>query len=84
MQHHRARRPGRRPRTADLDHRRQGTGAAAASASQARFLAAKLIGSGRIDVAPLLSATTPVTDANDAFLLAGDKSRAIKVQIAFA
>ncbi len=27
-QHHRARRPGRRPRTADLDHRRQGTGAA--------------------------------------------------------
>lgn len=35
-------------------------------------------------MAPLLSATMPVTDANDAFLLAGDKSRAIKVQIAFA
>jgi L-idonate 5-dehydrogenase len=47
-------------------------------------LAAELIGAGRIDVAPLLSAVMPVADANAAFLLASDKSQAIKVQLAFA
>lgn len=77
--HHRARRPGHRRRTANLDHRRQGTGAA-----RRLPLRRRVHWFGRMDVAPLLSATLPVTDANDVFLLAGDKSRAIKVQIAFA
>ncbi|MEJ1975629.1 MAG: hypothetical protein WDN49_05600 [Acetobacteraceae bacterium] len=43
-----------------------------------------MIGSNRIDVTPLLSATFPVEDARSAFTLACDKDKAIKVQLAFA
>ncbi|MWP38387.1 alcohol dehydrogenase catalytic domain-containing protein [Rhodobacter sphaeroides] len=45
--------------------------------------AARAIASGRIDVSPLLTRVLPVTEAADAFALASDKSRAMKVQIAF-
>ncbi|NIS28583.1 MAG: hypothetical protein GWN79_00455 [Actinobacteria bacterium] len=45
--------------------------------------AAKLISGGQLDVSPLLSETVPVEDAARAFELAGDRSRAVKVQIAF-
>ena len=38
---------------------------------------------GLIDVKPLISATAPLKDAAEAFRLAGDRSRAMKVQIAF-
>jgi L-idonate 5-dehydrogenase len=47
-------------------------------------LAVELIGEGRIDLAPLLSHTVPIIDADRAFALAGDKSQSMKVQIAFA
>ena len=43
-----------------------------------------LLGSGKIDVKPLISATLPFTDARAAFDLASDRSRAMKVQLAFA
>jgi L-idonate 5-dehydrogenase len=46
-------------------------------------LAVDLIGSGRIDVAPLLSDTLPLAEARKAFELASDKSQSMKVQIAF-
>ena len=46
-------------------------------------LAVDLIGSGRIDVAPLLSNTLPLAEARKAFDLASDKSQSMKVQIAF-
>lgn len=46
--------------------------------------AAELLAAGRIDVRPLLSKTMPVGDANQAFQLAADKSRAVKVQLSFA
>jgi L-idonate 5-dehydrogenase len=46
-------------------------------------LAVDLIGSGRINVAPLLSDTLPLAEAKRAFQLAGDKSKTMKVQIAF-
>lgn len=46
-------------------------------------LAVDLIGSGRIDVAPLLSNTLPLAEARKAFELASDKSQSMKVQIAF-
>ncbi|MEZ2332793.1 L-idonate 5-dehydrogenase [Mesorhizobium sp. RCC_202] len=46
-------------------------------------LAVDLIGSGRIDVAPLLSNTLPLAEARRAFELASDKSQSMKVQIAF-
>lgn len=46
-------------------------------------LAVEMIGNRRIDVAPLLSATLPASDAAAAFELAGDKSRSMKVQLAF-
>lgn len=42
------------------------------------------IGSGAIDVLPLLTATLPLADALAAFTLASDRTRAMKVQIAFA
>ena len=45
--------------------------------------AANLIANGAIDVRPLLSATFPMDRAHEAFELAGDRSQAIKVQIAF-
>ena len=46
-------------------------------------LAVDLIGSGQIDVGPLLSDTLPLAEAKRAFLLAGDKAKSMKVQIAF-
>lgn len=45
--------------------------------------AVELLGSGRIDVSPLHSATFGVDDAQAAFDLASDKSKAMKVQLAF-
>ncbi len=45
--------------------------------------AAALIGKGLIDVKPLLTATLPLDKAVEAFELAADKSRAMKVQLAF-
>jgi L-idonate 5-dehydrogenase len=45
--------------------------------------AAKLIASGQIDVAPLLSATIPLDEAARAFQIAGDRNQSMKVQIAF-
>lgn len=45
--------------------------------------AALAIASGRIDVSPLLTRVLPVAEATAAFDLASDKSRAMKVQIAF-
>jgi L-idonate 5-dehydrogenase len=46
-------------------------------------LAVALIGGGLVDVMPLLTATVPLAEANDAFALAADRSRAMKVQLAF-
>jgi L-idonate 5-dehydrogenase len=46
--------------------------------------AAALIGSGRIDLSPLLTATRPISEAKEAFLLASDRARSMKVQLAFA
>ena len=46
-------------------------------------LAAELIGSRRVDVRPLISATLPFTKAIEAFELAGDRARAMKVQLSF-
>ena len=46
-------------------------------------LAAELIGSRRVDVRPLISATMPVADAVAAFELASDRARSMKVQLAF-
>lgn len=46
--------------------------------------AVDMIGSGAIDLSPLLTATVPVERAVEAFDLAADKSKAIKVQLDFA
>jgi len=46
-------------------------------------LAAEVIGSGRIDVAPLLTEVLPMASATEAFDLAADRTRAMKVQLAF-
>jgi L-idonate 5-dehydrogenase len=46
--------------------------------------AVAMIGSGAIELSPLLTATLPVARAVEAFDLAADKSRAIKVQLDFA
>ena len=46
--------------------------------------AVELIGRKLIDVAPLITDTLPVDDAVEAFELAGDRQRAMKVQLAFA
>ncbi len=46
-------------------------------------LAAQLIGSRRIDVRPLISATLPFERAVEAFELASNRSKAMKVQLAF-
>jgi L-idonate 5-dehydrogenase len=46
-------------------------------------LAVELIGKGLIDVKPLISATMPFTDATAAFELATDRTRSMKVQLAF-
>ena len=45
--------------------------------------AVDLLGSGRIDVKPLLSATLPIDKAVEAFTLASDRTKAMKVQLAF-
>jgi L-idonate 5-dehydrogenase len=46
-------------------------------------LAVDLLARGAIDVAPLLTATLPLAEANEAFALASDRARAMKVQLAF-
>src|SRR3954464_11557903 len=46
-------------------------------------LAVALIGGGLVDVMPLLTETIPLANANEAFALAADRSRAMKVQLAF-
>ncbi|MEM1317720.1 MAG: L-idonate 5-dehydrogenase [Pseudomonadota bacterium] len=48
------------------------------------FTAVQQMRSGRIDVKPLISHTLPMADALDAFALANDRSRAMKVQMDFA
>jgi L-idonate 5-dehydrogenase len=45
--------------------------------------AVAMIGSGAIDLSPLLTASIPVERAVEAFELAADKSKAMKVQLAF-
>jgi len=45
--------------------------------------AVALIGSGQVDLSPLLTASIPIEHAVEAFDLAADKSRAMKVQLAF-
>ncbi|MBY6048969.1 L-idonate 5-dehydrogenase [Vannielia litorea] len=46
--------------------------------------AVALIGSGRIDVAPIITGTFPLEQAVEAFNTAGDRSGAVKVQLSFA
>ncbi len=46
-------------------------------------VAVALIGGGLVDVMPLLTETIPLALANEAFALAADRSRAMKVQLAF-
>ena len=46
-------------------------------------LAVRLMGAGLIDVKPLISATLPFQSAVEAFDLAGDRTRAMKVQLSF-
>jgi L-idonate 5-dehydrogenase len=46
--------------------------------------AVAMIGSGSIDLSPLLTASIPVDRAVEAFDLAADMSKAIKVQLDFA
>jgi L-idonate 5-dehydrogenase len=47
-------------------------------------LAVALIGGRLVDVMPLLTATVPLAEANDAFALAADRQKAMKVQLAFS
>ena len=47
-------------------------------------LGVELLAKGLIDVKPLISATLPFTRAREAFELASDRSRAMKVQLSFA
>ncbi|MGE0749623.1 MAG: L-idonate 5-dehydrogenase [Variibacter sp.] len=47
-------------------------------------LAVDLIDRRRVDVMPLLTTTVPLAKARDAFELAADRSRAMKVQLSFA
>ena len=46
-------------------------------------LALEFLGKGLVDVKPLITATVPLASARDAFELASDRSRSMKVQIAF-
>ena len=46
-------------------------------------LAVDLMGSGRIDVKPLVTETLPIARADAAFKLASDRQKAMKVQLAF-
>ncbi|ULH14229.1 L-idonate 5-dehydrogenase (plasmid) [Deinococcus sp. KNUC1210] len=43
--------------------------------------AAELLGSGRVDVTPILSASFPLSRAQEAFELAADRERAVKVSL---
>jgi L-idonate 5-dehydrogenase len=45
--------------------------------------AVRLLASGRVDVAPILSAEMPMGQADAAFQMAGDRTRAIKVHLTF-
>ncbi len=47
-------------------------------------LAVTALATGRVDVSPILSATFPLADANEAFALAADRERSIKVHLEFA
>lgn len=47
-------------------------------------LAVALMNRGRVDVKPLITATLPIAEAVAAFELAGDKARAVKVQLDFS
>jgi L-idonate 5-dehydrogenase len=47
-------------------------------------LAVDLMNRGRVDVTPLLTAELPFDAAREAFNLAGDRSRSVKVQLSFA
>ena len=47
-------------------------------------LAVELMGSGRIDVKPLVTKTLPIADAAAAFELASDRKHAMKVHLSFA
>lgn len=44
-------------------------------------VAVEALATGRIDVTPILSGSFPIRDANAAFELAGDRTRAIKVHV---
>jgi L-idonate 5-dehydrogenase len=46
-------------------------------------LALEFMGKGLVDVKPLISATIPFTRAREAFELASDRSRSMKVQLTF-
>lgn len=46
--------------------------------------AVRMIGAGEIDVKPLITHTLPLAEAHEAFAIASDRSKAIKVQLAFA
>jgi L-idonate 5-dehydrogenase len=46
-------------------------------------LAVDLIGTRRVDLKPLLTGIFPVENAVDAFEAAGDRTRSMKVQLAF-
>jgi L-idonate 5-dehydrogenase len=46
-------------------------------------LAVRMMGEKRIDVRPVISDTIPAAEARAAFELAGDRNRAMKVQLAF-
>tara|TARA_R110000751_G_scaffold234229_9_gene335804 strand:- start:108684 stop:109724 length:1041 start_codon:yes stop_codon:yes gene_type:complete len=46
--------------------------------------AADLLNTGQIDVKPIVTASYPLAQARDAFEEAGDRSRAVKVQLTFA
>ena len=47
------------------------------------FVAVDFLAKGLIDLKPLISATLPLSEAGAAFALANDRSKAMKVQIAF-
>ena len=47
-------------------------------------LAAKLISERRVDLAAVVSGTYPIARAQEAFEIAGDRTRSMKVQLAFA
>ena len=47
-------------------------------------LGVELLSKGLVDVRPLISATVPFTQAREAFDLASDRSRSMKVQLSFA